>query len=100
MLYLVNIGCNTNLISKRIFDPLPRHIQDQLMSCDTHGQTADGTKLPLYGVAQIPIKVRDVRLKKSFVVSQIREDTILGMLFLANHDCRIDFTKPVVTIGK
>ena len=100
MLYLVDTGCNTNLISKRVFDRLPKHVQDQLMSCDTHGQMADGTKLPFYGVVQVPIKVRDVKLEEIFVVSQISEDAILGMPFLANHDCRMDFTKPVVTIGE
>ena len=35
MLYLVDTGCNTNLINKRIFDCSLRHIQDKLMSCDT-----------------------------------------------------------------
>ena len=69
MLYLVDTGCNTNLISKRVFDRLPQHIRDQLMSCDTHGQMADGTKLPFYGVVQVPIKVRDVKLEEIFVVS-------------------------------
>ena len=100
MLYLVDTGCNTKLTSKRIFNRIPQHIQDQLTSCDTHGQMADGTKLPFYGVVQVPIKVKDAKLEEIFVVSQISEDTILGMPFLANHDCRMDFTKPVVTIRK
>ena len=68
------------------------------MSCDTYGQMTDGTKLLFYGVVQIPIKVRDVKFEEIFVVSQL--DTILGMLFLTSHNCRIDFTKPVVTIGE
>ena len=72
MLYLVDTGCNTKLTSKRIFNRIPQHIQDQLTSCDTHGQMADGTKLPFYGVVQVPIKVRDVKLEEIFVVSQIR----------------------------
>ena len=61
---------------------------------------AGGTKLLFYGVMQVPIKVRNVKLEEIFVVSQISEDVILGMPFLANHDCRMDFTKPVVTIGE
>ena len=69
MLYLVDTGCNTNLINKRVFDRLPQHIQDQLMACDTHGQMADSSKLPFYGVVQVPIKVRDMKLKEIFVVS-------------------------------
>ena len=55
---------------------------------------------PFYGVVQIPIRVRDVKLEEIFVVSQINEVAILGMPFLARHDCKIDFARPVVTIGE
>ena len=82
VLYLADTGCNPNLISKRIFDRLPQHIQDQLMSCDTHGQMADSTKLLFYGVVQIPIKVREVKLEEIFVIGQISEDAILDMSFV------------------
>ena len=33
------------------------------------------------------------------MISQISKDANLGMPFLANHDCRMEFTKPVVTNG-
>ena len=82
MFYLVDTGCDTNLINKRVFDHLSRHIQDQLMSCDTHGQMADSTKLLFYGVVQIPIKVREVKLEEIFVIGQISEDAILDMSFV------------------
>ena len=98
MLYLVDTGCNTNLVSKQVFDRLPKHIQEQRMECDTHGQMADGTILPFYEVVQIPLRVRDVKLEEIFVVSQINEDAILGMLFLARHDCKM--ARPIITIGE
>ena len=44
---------------------------------------------------QVAIRVRDVKLEKIFVVSQINEDVILGMPYLASHDCRMDFTQPI-----
>ena len=34
-----------------------------------HGQMADCTRLPFYGVVQIPIRIRDVKLEEIFVVS-------------------------------
>ena len=71
MLYLIDAGCNTNLVSKRVFDRLPKHIQDQRMNFSIHGQMADCTRLPFYGVVQIPMRIRDVKLKGIFVVSQI-----------------------------
>ena len=68
--------------------------------CDKHCQMADGTRLPFYGVVKIPIKIRDVKLEEIFVISQISEDAILGMPFLTNHDCCMEFIKPVVTFGE
>ena len=100
MLYLVDTGCNTNLVSKRIFDRLFKHNRDQHIECDTYRQMVGRTRLSFYEVVQIPIRVGDGKLEEIFVVSQINEDDILGMSFLAEHDCKIDFACPVITIGK
>ena len=81
------------------FDRLPRHIQDQKIECDIHRQMAEGTKFPFYGVVQILFGL-DVKLDKVFVVSLINKDAILGIPFLARHDCKIDFPQLAVTIGK
>ena len=70
------------------------------MFCNTHGQMADGTKLPFYSAMKKRIKIRDVKLEDIFVICQISEDAIVGMLFLANHDCQMKFTKLVVTIER
>ena len=61
MLYFVDMGCKTDLTSKRIFNQLPRHLLDQHMVCNNHDEMADGTKLHFYGVVKIPIK--DKRLE-------------------------------------
>ena len=65
-----------------------------------NGQTADGTRLPFYEVVQIPVQIRDVKLEEILVASQINRDANLGMLFLTRNDCKIDFARPVVTIGE
>ena len=36
MPYLVDTGYNTNLVGKRVFDRLPKHIKEQRMECDTY----------------------------------------------------------------
>ena len=69
MLYLVDTGCNPNLVSRQIFDRLPKHIRDQRMQCDTHGEMANGARLPFYGAVQTPIRGRNVKLEEIFVVS-------------------------------
>ena len=41
-----------------------------------------------------------MKLEEIFVVSQINENLIVGMPFLARHDCKMDLAWPVVTIGE
>ena len=89
MLYIVGTGCHTNLVSKKIFDCLPKHIQNQCLDCDTHGKMTDGTRLPLHGVVQIPIWITVVKLEEISVASQINEDAAQGMLFLGRPDCEM-----------
>ena len=45
----------------------------------------DGTHLAFYGIIRLPVRLRDVKTEEVFVVSQIGEDAILGMPFLAAH---------------
>ena len=78
----------------RSLERLPATARDDLAIMDKLA------KLSFYRVIQIPIKVRDVKLGEIFIVSQIGEDAIFGMPFQANHDCRMDFPEPVVTIGE
>ena len=96
--YLIDTGCNANLVSKRVFDHLPEHIQDEHVNFNMHSRMVNCTRLPFNGVVPIPIRIRDVKLEEIFVVSQINEDAILGMPFLARHNRRTDFTRPIVTI--
>ena len=41
-----------------------------------------------------------MKLEEIFVVCQINKDAILGKLFLARHNCKMNFARPVVTIGE
>jgi len=47
----------------------------------------------------LPGRVRDQVIHETFIVSQLKEDAILGMLFLEKHQCRMDFQKSVVVMA-
>ena len=98
--FLIDTGCNTNLLSKQVFDRLPERIRAGLEESDTHGVMADGTRLPFYGVLRVAGRLRDVKIEEAFVVSRLGEDVILGMPFLAAHQCTLSFGKPLLAIGK
>lgn len=96
--YLIDTGCNTNLISKKTFDGLPERVRATLERHDKFGILADGSKLAFYGVIKLTGRVRDVQIEEVFVVSQINEDAILGMPFLATHSCKMEFDEPTIVV--
>ena len=98
VLCLLDTGCTTNLISKHVFDRLPEGLRNQLVASDTHGMMADGTRLPFYGVIPLRIRLKELLMNEKLVVSRVSEDIILGMPFLANHNCSIDFYSTRVTV--
>ena len=96
---LVDTGCTTNLLTKRVFDRLPTALKQQLEPSNSHGVMADGTKMPFHGLIRLVLKIRHYSTEETFVVGQIDEDVILGMPFLARHECSIDFHKQVLQLG-
>ena len=94
VLFLIDTGCNTNLLSKHLFDKLPDKIKNTLEPCSSHGEMADGSELPFYGMIKIRGRLRKQRFEEVFVVSQISEDGILGMPFLTAKDCTLLFNRP------
>ena len=91
---LLDTGCTTNLLGKHVFD------RGQMVESDTHGIMADGTWLPFYGLVQLRFRLKELLIEEKLVVSWINEDVILGMPFLANHRCAIDFNSFKVVDGK
>ena len=95
--FLIDTGCTTNLLGKHVYDRLPQAIRATLQKdSGPHGTMADGTALELYGVIELPCRLRDRALTITFVVSRLGEDAILGMPFLVDHDCEMEFGRPIL----
>ena len=63
-----------------------------------HGLLADGTQLSFYGIIRLNMRLRQVKTEEVFIISQISEDAILGMPFLVERRCAMDFQRPVLQI--
>ncbi|XP_067943127.1 uncharacterized protein [Watersipora subatra] len=81
-----------------LYQSLPSGIKEQLEESDTHGLLADGTRLPFYGVIRLPVRLSKLKTEEVFIVSQISEDTILGMPFVMAHQCLMEFARPMVKV--
>jgi len=99
--FLLDTGCTTNLLSRRLFDTLSARDRASLEPYDVeYGTLADGSCSPFYGVVELTGRVRDQVISETFIVSQLKENAILGMPFLQRHRCRIDFSKSAVMMAR
>jgi len=64
-----------------------------------HGMLANGSCIPFYGISELAGRVQDQAISETFIISQLKEDAILGMPFLMRHKCHIDFSKSVVVMA-
>lgn len=97
--FLIDRGCTTNILSKRIFDRLPAAVKQGLQVNEADaGLLVEGSALKLLGTIKLRVRVRAHLSEEVFWVSKIREDGILGMPFLTTRRCAIDFSSQKLSI--
>jgi len=58
--FLLDSGCTTNLLSRRVFDTLPSKEEGALTPYTGEpGTLADGSPIPFYGIIKLTGRVRD-----------------------------------------
>ena len=87
--YLIDTGCSDNVLSRTLFNQLPRSVRETLVVDQASAQMADGTGLLIYGSVTLPCRIRTVQLEIAFRVANITDDAILGMRFLNENSCSI-----------
>jgi len=81
--FLLDSGCTTNLLSRRVFNTLPPKERRELAPyTEKPGTLADGSSIPFDGVIELTGRVRDQTVQEFFAISPVEEDAILGMPFL------------------
>lgn len=96
MEFLIDKGCNTDLIARRIFDRVPTTIRNKVQEYDHTGYLADGSPLPFLGLIRLEGRLKSVPFATDFVINEIGKDAILGMSFLKQNQCQIDFLSATV----
>jgi len=98
--FLLDTECTTTLLSRRLFDTLGARERASLEPYEgAHGTLADRSCILFYGVISLPGRVHDQAIHETFIVSQLKEDAILGMPFLEKHQCHMGFQKSVVVMA-
>ena len=81
------------------FDRLPTEMKNRLQERTDHGMMADGSPLEFYGLLTLPVRIQSVQVTVSLIVSPLPEDVIMGMPFLIDQHCEINFQYPVMTVN-
>ena len=97
--YLIDTGCATNLIARRVFQRLPKVIKEAMVTLeDRGGVLADGSRIIFEGMVRLELKVRTEVFLTTLLIGNIREDVILGMPFLKEHACSLEFGEPYLIV--
>lgn len=98
--FLLDTGCTTNLLARSVFNQLPATVKSTMMPhSNSYGTLADGSTMTFYGAIELPCRVRGISLTETFVVSDLGDDAILGMPFLTDRGCVMEFGRPALRIG-
>ena len=73
--FLLDSGCTTNLLSRRVFNTLPLKERRELAPYTGEpGTLADGSSIPFDGVIELTGRVRDQTVREIFVISPVEEE--------------------------
>ncbi len=89
--FLLDSGCTTNILSQHAFERLRPDIRATLKAWESTARLADGTSMMFTGRINLGGRLRDVPFRSDFLVAKIKDDAILGMPFLTEHNCKILF---------
>ncbi|XP_067951770.1 uncharacterized protein [Watersipora subatra] len=97
--FLIDSGCTSNLLSRHVFDRLPAGMKAQLVKRTDYGTMADGSRLNFHGMLTVPIRVRSVQVTVSLLVCPLKEDAIIGMPFLTDQCCEMNFQESTLVVN-
>ena len=98
--FLIDTGCTTNLLARHVYRELPASVRSnaQPLPEGHQGTLADGSKIEFDCCLRVSCRIRNLRITETFMVCPIKEDGILGMPFLTDHNCTIQFNRACLSI--
>ena len=97
--FLIDSGCNLSILSTRSFEQLPTHLQARRRPYRAVAIVADGRELDVRGSIELELEIGRVKTKQSFLIVDVEKEALLGMDFLQNNRCHIDFSAYLLRIG-
>ena len=101
VLWLVDTGCNTTILSEASYFQIPAHRRPMLKPYESCLRMADGAPLTVLGQANFAMVIGGKRVTQNMIVAQCRVNGLLGMDFMCAQDMVINLaTETVECRGK
>lgn len=97
--FLIDSGSTANIIAQHVWERMSKGVRDQLLPYSSQGVLADGSQMEILGTIECSGRLRDIAFIAQLLVCPIREDGILGMPFLEQHSCVMNFGSQSLKIG-
>ena len=91
--WLVDTGCTTTLLSKKIFERMHPDEQPELSPYRGTLISADGSTIKVLGQAEFNVQIGTKAVQHSIIVAEITNEGLLGMDFLQSHGMILDFAR-------
>lgn len=88
--FLIDTGATHSVMHSKMLEPRTRH---KIQPCHALIRSVSGETIPVLGRVQVNIQIGNLSLQHHLFVADIDFDCILGMDFLKNQDCAIDFSR-------
>lgn len=103
---LVDTGASCSILSKQIFDSLPKEKQRELRPADVKVAQASGESMKIHGEIDIDFSLLGDSPKKKFnfqltmLVGDLGGQGILGLDFLEDQDIALHLQRGCLSVGK
>lgn len=99
VLCLVDSGCSITVLSKKVFDTLPKTLKATLEEKRGLATVADGSSTSTYGRVTLKGKLRHFSYQHQFLVADVQEDVLIGLDFLQHYQASLCFKNAELSIG-
>ena len=95
---LIDTGATLTIMSQRMWETIKPSTSTALESFDSNVFTASGEPVEIEGKTCVFIEINGILCPCNIVVAKIDVDLIVGLDFLAKHDCQINVAKSSMII--
>jgi hypothetical protein len=95
---LVDTGCSTTIVSKRVYDLISDSERPCVEVCWLSIQLADGSRKPVFGKTNLAIQIDGVCVRQDVLIAEIMDSVLLGLDFFRDQHVTLDMGRGLMML--